>query len=1000
VPDALCSGSPRDGETRRQEPAPAFRVRGEAETAGNRETGAPAELIQSGERRALNQAVEALRQSTEDESHDARAWSDLAAAYLVRAGREEDPRDLLRAYEAADRAVKEDGSLPEAYFNRALALERLALKPAARAAWRGYLAVDGGSSWTGEAKDHLKALLGSPERSAWTGERESLERAALAGDTRQVEAIVDRWRQAAREYGEQELPGLWAEAAGQGQTELAAGRLRIARALGEALARTSGDSLVLDTVAAIDAAGPQQILIQGFRDFREGYALYRARNFQPAEAKLTAARDALARVGSPLALRAAFFLACNEYVGHLYSQASGRLEALSREVAGRHYGGLLAHLWQMQALVAATEGRMRAAIELYERSLAGFRHLGEEENVASLEGLLAEALGLVGSGREAWEHVYRALQVTPRLRDPGSRSAVFMFAANLALRDGMYEAARVFQEEVVRCGRQNGPLRTLEGLTWLARIQDRLGQRDRALATLRAARDLTRSLGNPMLLRPKEADLAMIEGSLVARDDPHRAVELLSSALAVYVQDKSKVFSLWALLARARAWRQAGDDAQAEADLNGALALYDGLGQSLENEPLRLAFLAETDDVFAEMIALQAQRDPDLAFAYADRARTRVLPGSASKLWTGDAVSTRRLLAAEPQPLSLDEIRRRLPADTILVQFFVLPDRVLIWRRQRDAAGESFSVQPMPQRDLIARIGELRWRPGSAVKSSAPDDLFDLLIRPVLRPADKNRKLVLVPDKVLHRVPFAALRDRETGRFLLEDHALAIAPSATLYVNALARQPLRISRAGGLVVGEPALDRGRFPALYSLPEAAAEAAGLTALTGAVSLIGEAADKSSFLAAARQAEWIHFAGHAAVDPRNTLLSTLVLAPDRDGGSGALTAREIYALDLHQTRLVVLAACDTGNEYVAGSEGATSLARAFLAAGVPTVVASLWDIGDHAAARLSDLFHRNLLAGDDAEEALRKAQLAMLHGSDETVRSPAAWGAFELFGASAQ
>jgi CHAT domain-containing protein len=86
-------------------------------------------------------------------------------------------------------------------------------------------------------------------------------------------------------------------------------------------------------------------------------------------------------------------------------------------------------------------------------------------------------------------------------------------------------------------------------------------------------------------------------------------------------------------------------------------------------------------------------------------------------------------------------------------------------------------------------------------------------------------------------------------------------------------------------------------------------------------------------------------------------------------------------------------------VPGSEGATSLARAFLAAGVPTVIASLWDVGDRPTATLSDAFHRNLLAGDDPEEALRKAQLAMLHGGDEAGRSPAAWGAFEVFGASA-
>ena len=67
----------------------------------------------------------------------------------------------------------------------------------------------------------------------------------------------------------------------------------------------------------------------------------------------------------------------------------------------------------------------------------------------------------------------------------------------------------------------------------------------------------------------------------------------------------------------------------------------------------------------------------------------------------------------------------------------------------------------------------------------------------------------------------------------------------------------------------------------------------------------------------------------IDPTNTLLSKLVLAPGRDGGTGVLTAQEIYSLRLPRTRLVVLAACDTGNEYVPGGEGVTSLARAFLA-----------------------------------------------------------------------
>jgi len=98
--------------------------------------------------------------------------------------------------------------------------------------------------------------------------------------------------------------------------------------------------------------------------------------------------------------------------------------------------------------------------------------------------------------------------------------------------------------------------------------------------------------------------------------------------------------------------------------------------------------------------------------------------------------------------------------------------------------------------------------------------------------------------------------------------------------------------------------------------------------------------------------------------------------------------------------VLAACETGNQYVPGSEGVTSLARAFLAAGVPTVVASLWSVDDRTTADLLDAFHRRLWDGEDPVDALREAQLGMLRGTDAAGRSPRAWAAFEVIGASAK
>ena len=78
---------------------------------------------------------------------------------------------------------------------------------------------------------------------------------------------------------------------------------------------------------------------------------------------------------------------------------------------------------------------------------------------------------------------------------------------------------------------------------------------------------------------------------------------------------------------------------------------------------------------------------------------------------------------------------------------------------------------------------------------------------------------------------------------------------------------------------------------------------------------------------------------------------------------------------------------------------SVARPFLAAGVPTVVASQWDVDDGATARLFVAFHRALIAeAGDAARALRAAQLSLMRGADPALREPAHWGAFVALGAA--
>jgi CHAT domain-containing protein len=120
---------------------------------------------------------------------------------------------------------------------------------------------------------------------------------------------------------------------------------------------------------------------------------------------------------------------------------------------------------------------------------------------------------------------------------------------------------------------------------------------------------------------------------------------------------------------------------------------------------------------------------------------------------------------------------------------------------------------------------------------------------------------------------------------------------------------------------------------------------------------------------------------------------------DGGTlpaeaedGVLTAEDVTGLDLFDTDLVVLSACETGLGAVRAGEGVFGLRRAFQLAGARAVVMSLWKVPDEATHELMTEFYRNLLAGQPRADALRSAQLAMRARYPD----PRYWGAFILQG----
>lgn len=110
-------------------------------------------------------------------------------------------------------------------------------------------------------------------------------------------------------------------------------------------------------------------------------------------------------------------------------------------------------------------------------------------------------------------------------------------------------------------------------------------------------------------------------------------------------------------------------------------------------------------------------------------------------------------------------------------------------------------------------------------------------------------------------------------------------------------------------------------------------------------------------------------------------------DSKTDDGVLTAKEISLLDLRNTELVILSACETGRGELT-ADGVFGLQRAFKQAGVQTIIMSLWKVDDTATKELMSLFYQYWLQGQPKHDALHHAQSDIR----KTRKNPYYWAGF--------
>ncbi|HYC58052.1 MAG TPA: CHAT domain-containing protein [Thermoanaerobaculia bacterium] len=879
------------------------------------------------------------------------AKEDLAAAYLVRFERNHDPVDLLRALDIADG------------FNRALAQEWLELNREAIHSWDIVARED--SDWAKEAAEHRRRLQRAPDPlREWDPDalQTALERrdaAALAKIARAFPA------DAARAFEKSDLRD----------------RER-ARLFATALAET-GEHYPMAVVDAMERTSDASALEQGLAALKKK--------------EYARAATLLERAGNPLHLTAQYYVTVPWGPISALDTTLPHLKSEYRELASRIY------MWRANLL--EFEHRYLDAHADYDRALA----FANREATATARVLGSRSVNYVfiGDVEAAFRTAHGAVSVLKHVADTNTRNTAYGAAAIAATQLGHPLTALHYQNAAVEDVQWSviaAPANALAGakleligaLRARAEIQVELGRHAAAEGDLAQAADLAEAVENGEHRDLFRMRIREVRGQSLLKTSPAAAVAAFDEAIEL-AKAQDSTYRAMLHFKRATARRNAGDR-RADADIAQAMQILRdevraalATNPKLASQPLWDPYFSRFREMHHELVENRVDaNDTDGAFVHDELARS---------------FEPMQILLGFRPIETVADLRRahaELPEDTVVLQYLVLPKRTLTWVLTRERVRLVSQRAPRPQVERL-RADALEAVAGGQeqVFTRAMRGAYTELFRAPLKEAGPSKtRIVIVPDEPMQGFPFNGLVGTADEGYLIERASIATAGSTSLYLDALSRNGrfAKDSNPPVLLIGDPAFNAPKFKRLPFAREEVHELAR-DYYSDAQVLTDTAATVENFLAKARNARIIHFAGHGVANPQMPWQSRLLLAP-RGEESGELSAetlmKRLPALD--RTRLVVLGACSSAGGGPVGPQGLAPLVRPLIGAKVPAVVGALWNVGDASTKQLLVSLHCHYRHGDDVAVALRKAQLERLR-KQEPGMTAMLWAAFQVVGYAA-
>ena len=755
-------------------------------------------------------------------------------------------------------------------------------------------------------------------------------------------------------------------------------------------------------------------------------------------------------------LTALYEFAYDQYLAGNTDKALNKFVEVAAKLKGTKLKGtklqdkdLLADCNNSIALCYRAQGQAEAAVQFYQKAAENYRASGNKVGEASAENSIACVYldqQIKGSDYlTQYKRVVSLLEATSaKEKATGAYRRLigfvdYNYAQYLVMQDKYDLALASYQKalaDFTASGDRKGQVRTYIGLGLCKLVQGTKSNNKADLEQAIVYYQKAEPLAAAVALLEGEWDCAIGQGSALrllgqnakAESKLRQAISLFEKEKSQYSRDDSKTFTLdlrgssfeqlVALLFEQKRFEEALEIAE-RGRARAFLDLLEGRRQNV--------FAGETVSPGpAPTKAGQPGAQTTVSSTSESSMRgVQVLPREFTVIDSAHGLSLETALSpVNAKAPDLKELKELVKASHgYVLEYFAAGDKLYIWLVNPQGEVDIATVSAVSHKELVQKVTAayqaIITPPKSITDLLASNqrrqqyliDLYKILIEPVKAKLPKNAEdvITVIPQAELFKVPFAALTD-PSGRLLIEDHTLAVVPAIGVF---RATQKLAADLPAGndslFAFGNPKINI--VSGLGALPYAEREVKKISELFGADKSfvkIGIEATKSTLRQNAAKSSVIHLATHGLIDEERPMDSAVLLATTGDD-DGILSVKDILQLPPLKAKLVTLSACQTGRGKITG-DGVAGLSRAFIIAGTPSVLVTLWNVDDVMTEYQMEAFYREYLKGEHKARALRDAQLKTIAfmekglivsgpaGAVKIRANPRYWAAFQLIGDS--